>query len=893
VFEAQNKSKRETAKSQSATTARSAEPALTNTGERISFQLFTQTPAADASNEREADAAASAVVQDQSDGADAAGGDAFPSSPPGAPPSPPSVPIAPFGVIVEDGSPLSSGQMHRTQFIEVISAEIERSTDEELAATGHTSRDCPYLSHWLRFYRERSAAHIERAIQHYARPERTDLISLREAVVARVRGAVQVWIRSGGREVQTPDGVAWLGQNDRVQQTPANGGAIQGKAVDGENASASAPRDPVAVRAQLKNGQPLSGGVRSRMERGFGQSLSGVRLHTDSVAARLTHSFSAKAFTIGNEIAFGAGQYRPESIVGDALLAHELAHTIQQGAGARSATGPQPISAVGSPLERQADTAAEHVVRSLWSAGGAEDNAAISKPITGASTGLRLQRCSDDSPKPAPAPPSPQDLMREALRRVLQDHTIVPAEWQHLNERARTLGIQEITLKDLAEEESVGGLRSNLARAVALLATRTGTAFETVRAAYTGSYTPGDNVMTPPLLPELLRAALADSSLDFGELDALRTLALYGQLPHYGDLRQEFAADKVAPAAVDGLMRIIDIGGMAWNSLAADPIALPLRLNANPQGQLESASDLRVALLRALTGDGAWSVTEFPIIRSLLQPLGRVGARQLLALAGFETLVADILAMQFTATTFEYGQRMPQEILFRRDGRNFALVTPIFPEVPASSGGSGVNLHYVGGATPLSDYTFRSGVTAPADRQMVEIRGRRIEMIRPNREEDGGMRGVAIIKANEGLGPAPPHHIALIQRIVLDPGQRQDAAADAGRDGTVTLYWASANGGPEKAQQIMIHELGHLVSFRAATASPDFWTHWRQAARDDQAAVSVYGTTNELEDFAEAYAMFIVNASGARKQFPHRAAILSPLVSPPAPVQTPPPSPKP
>ena len=895
MFDAQNKSKREAAKKPSSPAAQSTEPALTHTGERISFQLFTQPPAADAPSEREADAAAAAVVHDQSGGGGAADAGAPPSSPgggDGAPPSQPSGSTASFGVIIEDDSPLGPGQMRRMQFMETMSAEIERAVDEELAAIGRTARDCPYLNHWLRFYHDRPAAHIEGAIRRYARPERTDLISLREAVVARVRVAVQAWVRSGWREVQTPDGVAWLGQDDRVQQTPANGGAIQGKAVDGANASAAPTRDAVAVRSQLKNGQPLSGSVRSRMERGFGQSLSGVRLHTDSVAARLTHSFSARAFTIGNDIAFGEGQYRPESIAGDALLAHELAHTIQQGADISGATGPQPISTGGGALERQADTAAAHVVRSLWSASGAEENAAISKPITGAPTGLRLQRCSDNSPKPAPAPPSPQDQMREALRQVLQDHTIVPAEWQRLNERARTLGIPEVTLKDLAEEESVGGLRSDLARAVALLATRTGTAFETVRAAYTGSYTPGDNVLTPPLLPELLRAALADSSLDFSELDALRTLALHGQLPDYGDLRQALTAAKVAPATVDGLMRVIDISGVAWNSLAADPIALPLRLNANPQGQLESASDLRVTLLRALTGDGAWSVTEFPIIRLLLQPLGRVGARQLLALAGFENFVADQLAKQFTATASEYSQRMPQEIQFRRDGSKFALVTPMFPEVPTASGASGVNLRYVGDAAPLGDYTFRSGVTAPADRQMVEIRGKQVPMIRPNREDDLLLRAAAIISANDGLGPAPPHHIALIQRIVLDPGERQDAAADAGRDGTVTLYWASASGGRE-AQRIMVHELGHLVSFRAGATNPDFWTNWRQAARDDQAAVSVYGTTNELEDFAEAYLMFIVNASGARKQFPRRAAILSPLVSPPAPVKPPAPSPKP
>src|SRR6185503_7930059 len=122
------------------------------------------------------------------------------------------------------------------------------------------------------------------------------------------------------------------------------------------------------------------------------------------------------------------------------------------------------------------------------------------------------------------------------------------------------------------------GVGSYTARHIAVLATRTGTAFDTVRGAYTGSYAAGTDALNPPLIPELLRAAMADNVLDFAELDALRTLALSGRLPDYGDLRQALAAANVAPATVDGLMRVVNVGGMAWNSLAADPVALPIRL---------------------------------------------------------------------------------------------------------------------------------------------------------------------------------------------------------------------------------------------------------------------------------------------------------------------------
>jgi hypothetical protein len=360
VFEAQNKSKREAAENPSAPAAQSAEPALAHTGERISFQLFTQPTAADSPSEREADAAASFVTQEHSGGAGAADAGAAPSSLDGgggAPPSPPPGPTAAFGVIVEDDSPLSPGQMGRTQFIETMSAEIKRAADEELATTGRTARDCPYLNHWLRFYRDSSAEHIERAIQRYAPPERADLISLREAVVARVRSAVRAWIRSGGREVQTPDGVAWLGKDDGLTQSSGDGAEIRSKAIDGAGAAPSAG-DPATVREQLRNGRPLDSAVRARMERGFGRSFGGVRLHTDDNVGRLAGAYSARAFTIGNDIAFGAGQYRPGTLAGDMLIAHELAHAVQQEGGAGDA-GPQNKAQNTRQLETNYQFAAE------------------------------------------------------------------------------------------------------------------------------------------------------------------------------------------------------------------------------------------------------------------------------------------------------------------------------------------------------------------------------------------------------------------------------------------------------------------------------------------------------------------------------------------------------
>lgn len=74
-------------------------------------------------------------------------------------------------------------------------------------------------------------------------------------------------------------------------------------------------------------GEPLAPGVRERMESAFGTSLASVRVHAGPQAAALTRRISARAFTAGQDIFFGAGEYRPHTADGEQVLAHELVHT--------------------------------------------------------------------------------------------------------------------------------------------------------------------------------------------------------------------------------------------------------------------------------------------------------------------------------------------------------------------------------------------------------------------------------------------------------------------------------------------------------------------------------------------------------------------------------------
>ena len=85
-----------------------------------------------------------------------------------------------------------------------------------------------------------------------------------------------------------------------------------------------------AIRALQGGGQPLPESVRAYFEPRMGYDFGGVRMHTGGHAAQLARSVNALAFTVGQNIAFGAGQYRPETSEGKRLVAHELTHVMQQ-----------------------------------------------------------------------------------------------------------------------------------------------------------------------------------------------------------------------------------------------------------------------------------------------------------------------------------------------------------------------------------------------------------------------------------------------------------------------------------------------------------------------------------------------------------------------------------
>ena len=118
------------------------------------------------------------------------------------------------------------------------------------------------------------------------------------------------------------------------------------------------------INSSRGNGSRLDGAVSDTMSDQLGHDFSGVNVHTDSNADRLSRSIGAKAFTTGSDIFFKQGAYSPGSSDGQSLLAHELTHVVQQD-GQAPAGGKLTVGPANDSYESEADS----VASSLDSAG--------------------------------------------------------------------------------------------------------------------------------------------------------------------------------------------------------------------------------------------------------------------------------------------------------------------------------------------------------------------------------------------------------------------------------------------------------------------------------------------------------------------------------------------
>ncbi|MBL7707421.1 MAG: DUF4157 domain-containing protein, partial [Chitinophagaceae bacterium] len=140
-------------------------------------------------------------------------------------------------------------------------------------------------------------------------------------------------------------------------EEPAEKQKIQTKSENSSGQPASS-----ALQSQLNStkggGQPLPEQAKQSMESGFGADFSGVRIHNDSNAAKMNNQIGAQAFTHGNDIYFNEGKYNPNSSEGSHLLAHELTHTVQQGASVQKKDKQEATPAIQTKLIQKADAPA-------------------------------------------------------------------------------------------------------------------------------------------------------------------------------------------------------------------------------------------------------------------------------------------------------------------------------------------------------------------------------------------------------------------------------------------------------------------------------------------------------------------------------------------------------
>jgi hypothetical protein len=140
-------------------------------------------------------------------------------------------------------------------------------------------------------------------------------------------------------------------------------GMLQRKATRLSAVNSHSSEAPAIVHEVLRSpGQPLDSATRAFMEPRFDHDFSRVRVHTDAKAADSARAVNALAYTVGRDVVFGDGQYVPRSDAGERLLAHELAHVIQQNGGKVHLQGELELDSPASPSEAEAVALAKAVM---------------------------------------------------------------------------------------------------------------------------------------------------------------------------------------------------------------------------------------------------------------------------------------------------------------------------------------------------------------------------------------------------------------------------------------------------------------------------------------------------------------------------------------------------
>lgn len=325
-------------------------------------------------------------------------------------PAPASTGAAPAAgaMIIDDGAVAQPGQIARTTFLARLRESVVSTASEALGPAA-SAVGCPYIENWFRTHAQTPAAELDKMARRYsgvATPKSAaDYIA---PILTRLRQGIERW--NAGESVASDVAAAGLGAGAMASAAAApaapgqgGAGAVQLKA---SGAGGVEPDSPGAVLGELGSGSALDAAHGGRLGAAMDDDFGDVRIHTDATAARKATELGARAFTVGTHVAFAAGEYRPGTPEGDALLAHELAHVQQQRGGAIDATArkQEVIEGPEGALEQEADQVAAHAVTRLHGGG----TTASARAKSSLNSTLSLKRCSTSSsaPGPVPAPPA-------------------------------------------------------------------------------------------------------------------------------------------------------------------------------------------------------------------------------------------------------------------------------------------------------------------------------------------------------------------------------------------------------------------------------------------------------------------------------------------------------
>ncbi|HEX7318188.1 MAG TPA: DUF4157 domain-containing protein [Pyrinomonadaceae bacterium] len=211
------------------------------------------------------------------------------------------------------------------------------------------------------------------------------------------RSLVQRNCACGGGD-KSGDCAECSGKKERVSRSADGHGVTQGDA------------SPLVGEVLRGSGRPLDVETRAFMEPRFGHDFGRVRVHTDGRAAESARAVGAHAYTVGRDVVFGAGQYRPGTAEGRKLLAHELTHVVQQGS---ESEGPRLSSALevsrpSDPLEVEAEETAARVASgaSVETVAAEKSSPAAGVAARQVAPGSKLYRApAPEEEEPVPASP--------------------------------------------------------------------------------------------------------------------------------------------------------------------------------------------------------------------------------------------------------------------------------------------------------------------------------------------------------------------------------------------------------------------------------------------------------------------------------------------------------